>query len=279
MKQFTITEKLAACPGCGGRSFQVRYAPDVCRCDTCQLLFRNPQPTQAEIAASYDQGDTYAEWHKQDEHYASLWQRRIQLVQSHVPGGRLLDVGVGDGGFLAAATAAGFTCEGTELSQTGASFAKEKGLVVRMGQFTDLQWPEATFDAITIWHVLEHLPNPGEAVRHAYKLLKPGGVFFVAVPNETHIILKHRVFGNGRPSPFGPLLPGTEIHLNHFQPRTLAGLLERGGFEVERLAVDDYYPDRSSAKHLKVAAYQLLARVTRWHCAACMLAIARKRAR
>ncbi len=277
MKSFNVTETLEACPACGARSIPVRYAPDVCRCDECHLLFRNPRPTQAEIAASYDQGDTYEEWHKQDAHYTSLWQRRIKLVQSYVPGGRLLDVGVGDGGFLAAATAAGFTCEGTELSQTGASFAKEKGLSVRMGQFTDLDWPEAHFDAITIWHVLEHLPNPGAAIRHAHQVLKPGGMLFVAVPNETHPILRHKLFGNGRPSPFGPLHPGSEIHLSHFQPRTLARLLERENFEVERLAVDDFYPDRSAAKRLKVACYQALARLTRWHCASCMLAIARKR--
>lgn len=276
MKIFETIESVEACPGCGNHSFGVRYVPDVCQCERCALLFRHPRPTQTEIAAAYNQGDTYEEWHNQDAHYTALWQRRIKLVQGLKPNGRLLDVGVGDGGFLATATAAGFQCEGTELSETGASFAKEKGLSVRLGQFTDLDWPEASFDIITIWHVLEHLPNPGAAVRHAYQLLKPGGILVIAVPNETHAILRHRLLGQGKPSPFGPLLPGHEIHLSHFQPSTLVGLLTSARFVVEQLTVDDFYPDRSATKRLKVACYQLLALLTRWHCAACMLAIARK---
>jgi len=274
-KPFTTTEKVEACPGCGHKDFAVKYAPDVCRCAACHLLFRHPRPTQAEIADAYDLGDTYEEWHQQETHYTALWQRRIKLVQSHAPSGRLLDVGVGDGGFLAEALKAGYTCEGTELSQTGANFAKEKGIQVRMGQFTDLEWPENHFDVITLWHVLEHLPNPGEAVRHAFKLLKQNGVLIIAVPNETHPILKHRLKGT-RPSPFGPLLRGCEVHLSHFQPRTLTALLKWGGFHVEELAVDDFYPDRSPAKRFKVGCYQLLAKLTRWHFAACMQAIARK---
>jgi 2-polyprenyl-3-methyl-5-hydroxy-6-metoxy-1,4-benzoquinol methylase len=275
MKAFQTAETVEACPGCASRSFVVAYSPDICRCQTCRLLFRNPRPTQAEIAAAYDQGDTYEEWHKLDAHYTSLWERRIKLVKSYAPSGRLLDVGVGDGGFLAAATTAGYTCEGTELSQTGAGFAQEKGITVRLGQFTGLEWPAANFDVITIWHVLEHLPDPGAAIQHAWRVLKPGGWLFVAVPNETHTILRHRLFGR-RPTPFGPLVPGCEIHLSHFQPRTLEALLQRTGFEVRRLAVDDFYPDRSAAQQWKVACYQMLARLTRWHCAACMLAIARK---
>ena len=72
------------------------------------------------------------------------------------------------------------------------------------------------------------------------------------------------------------MLRGCEVHLSHFQPRTLTALLKWGGFHVEELAVDDFYPDRSPAKRFKVGCYQLLAKLTRWHFAACMQAIARK---
>jgi SAM-dependent methyltransferase len=93
----------------------------------------------------------------------------------------LLDVGCGRGFFLKALTAIGLDCYGLERPE----FQSESALPFQLfkGEWNDLPTPEAYFDAITFWHVLEHLEEPKAALDHALRYLKPGGYLVVAVPN------------------------------------------------------------------------------------------------
>ena len=138
--------------------------------------------------------------------------------------GTLLDIGAGRGRFVAAAQAAGWSAKGIEPSSRGVEAARAAYGV----ELERLPLAEAsgTYDAVTLWHVLEHLDEPGEALDHVASLLPPGGVLLVGVPNLASA--QARI---GRDRWFHLDLPR---HRTHFTPAGLRAALERHGFVVER---------------------------------------------
>ncbi len=273
--QFLDLEQVAGCPGCGSNEIRTVVEPDIGRCASCDLYFRNPRPTQAEIARSYDTGGTFEAWQDEEAARATMWERRLDLIRGYVGDGRLLDVGTGDGRFLATVQQAGFEVVGTEVSEAGASYARQRGFDVHLGQITDLTLPEESFDVATIWHVLEHVPDPGAVLRKVHTLLRPGGVLAVAVPNEENYFIRQR-FGKAKSSPFEPLKFGGEIHLTYFRPSTLRATLRAAAFEVLEFGVDDIYHVRDLKMRLKLPAQQALARILNWHFAVAMYVICRR---
>ena len=181
---FRFFDTIHACPVCGGPILPVLEKPDINRCEHCKLYFRNPRPQQTEIARSYDSGTTYAQWQGQEKSRAAMWERRAALIQKYMPQGKLLDVGTGDGRFLVTCRELGYDVSGTEVSRAGAQYAVSAGFDVRLGQFSDLAFDERSFDIITMWPVLEHVPDPGRVFRNAYSLLRVSGILMLAVRNE-----------------------------------------------------------------------------------------------
>jgi SAM-dependent methyltransferase len=230
------------------------------------------------IKKSYDSGATYAEWQPQEASRRRMWQTRARRIMRHIPSGRLLDIGTGDGHFLAIAREAGFKVEGTELSDSGIAHCRERGFEVFKGQFLDIDLGERHYDAITMWHVLEHVPNPGEVLRGVYQRLNPGGIFAVAVPNEENTLFRHRIHWKRSPNPLGELEWGHEIHLTHFQPATFRAALCSAGFEIVDFDVDDIYHTRSLRNLTVLAGQKFLSRFLGWHFSMAMLCVARKSA-
>lgn len=274
-KEFLRFERIAHCPGCGSGQIRPAIEPDIGQCSACHLYFRNPRPTQVEIARSYDTGGTFAAWQEEEPARAEMWKRRLALVQRHASGRRLLDVGTGDGRFLATAQAAGFEVVGTEVSESGAAYARQRGFEVHLGQVTELDLPNDNFDLVTIWHVLEHVPDPGAVLRKEHALLRPGGILAVAVPNEENFFVRQR-FGKAKASPFAPLQFGGEIHLSYFRPATLRSAIRAAGFELLELGVDDAYYLRDLKMRLKLGLQQSLASLFQWHFATAIYVIARR---
>ncbi len=150
------------------------------------------------------------------------------------PSGRLLDVGAGKGHFLAAAREAGWDADGLEYSAGSATAARDLyGIEIRVADFMDLPaWPER-YEALSMIHVLEHLPDPVRALEIARTMLTPGGRILISVPNAASF--QARLFG---PNWLHLDLPR---HLYHFTHASLVHLLGRAGFAVER--VDTSAPD------------------------------------
>ncbi len=190
--------------------------------------------------------------------------------------GRLLDVGTGDGRFLRVCRDAGFSVEGTEVSSAGAAYAQRQGFEVKMGQFTAIDLPGSSFDAITIWHVLEHVPDPAAVLRKAHSLLRADGVLIVAVPNEENFFVRRRLGLSETSNPFAPLDFGGEIHLTYFRPATLAAALRHAGLELLEFGVDDIYSLRDWKMAVKITMQRFLASVFRWHFAVAMYAVCQK---
>jgi SAM-dependent methyltransferase len=141
----------------------------------------------------------------------------------------VLDVGCGNGGFLVQMKQMGFVVEGTEWSaQSAARVANEAGITIHVGDLLSLNLPEQSFDLITLWHVFEHLRDPHSTLQAIHRLLKPGGRLIMSMPNAES--WQARRFG---PHWFHHDPPR---HLFAFGVQSLKNLLERDGFEIERIS-------------------------------------------
>jgi SAM-dependent methyltransferase len=140
-----------------------------------------------------------------------------------VPPGRLLDIGAGRGRFVAQARAAGWYAHGIEPSRRGIEGAKAFGIELVAGGIDDAAVPAGSLDAATLWHVLEHLDDPGAALERIATWLVPGGRLLVGVPN----------LGAVQARAGGARWYHLDVprHRTHFTVRGLHALLRRHGLE------------------------------------------------
>ena len=186
-------------------------------------------PSHEEILGYYQDG-YYTAW---GERFSSLAERFIYLfrlrrahdIMALAPRGRVLDVGCGRGIMLALLKRAGWEVVGTQVSKNAAAYARDTlGIEVIEGDLHAAQFPSGSFNVVTLYQVLEHLPNPSAYLNEIHRLLKPGGWFILDVPNAGGFEARH----------FGCAWLGWDPprHLYHFTPEVLTAAAERRGFRV-----------------------------------------------
>jgi len=111
-----------------------------------------------------------------------------------VPNGTLLDVGCGSGEWLAMMSRLGWNSQGVDFDQNAVELARKNGLKVDVGTLESQNYPESSFDAVTINHVIEHVPDPVSLLKECRRILKPGGTIALATPNSQS--LGHHIFKN-----------------------------------------------------------------------------------
>jgi SAM-dependent methyltransferase len=110
--------------------------------------------------------------------------QRLRILAASVPApARVLDAGAGRGRFVAAALGAGYAARGIEPSRRGADAASATGAAVERATIAAATVEPGSLDAVTLWHVLEHLDEPGPALARIASWLRPDGVLLVGVPN------------------------------------------------------------------------------------------------
>jgi SAM-dependent methyltransferase len=185
-----------ACPVCGGRDFravmQVESHP-VVRCARCRLQLTNPQPSDAELAAIYGPNYVLVENDPAGEamvlrskratadHYLDL------LAAAGAPaGGRLLEIGCGQGNFLRQAADRGFDVTGVEYSAFACERARAnlggRGRVLQ-GEITVLAPEAAVYDVCVLCDVIEHVRDPRAFLAEIFRLLRPRGMLLVVTPS------------------------------------------------------------------------------------------------
>ncbi len=137
-------------------------------------------------------------------------------------GGRLLDVGFGNGGYLKIASEMGWNAEGIDFDPKAVEVARARGLNVSCGSAAELSGPSETYDVITLSHVIEHVHDPIALLRDLYRLLKPGGCLWLDTPNLDSLGAQR--FGRD----WRALEPPR--HLVLFNPASLLMSLEKVGF-------------------------------------------------
>ena len=209
------------------RSFQV------VECTRCSLLRLYPQPSPEELRQFYPDGYWWAPENSVVSRLEGLYRRlvlhdHVQFVWPGVEGrDPVLDVGCGGGSFLAALGRRGARVVGLDDSPLAARVAwRENRVPAVSGALPQAPFRPESFGVITLFHVLEHLPEPSAYVRAAHRLLRPDGRLYVQVPNAAcwQFLL------------LGPRWSGIDVprHLVNFRAEDLSRLLEECGFRPLR---------------------------------------------
>lgn len=214
----------------------------IVQCGVCRLYFPNPYPVPRDPQKLYADPSKYFEYHNTSDRISDFRGvvRSLQQMSEH-PIRALLDVGSGQGEMLAAARAEGVQdVVGLELSEAMIEASREKyGVEVRPELIeTHAEVETERYDALVLNAVLEHVRDPNSMVQASRRLLKPGGVLYIDIPNEDHLIARlgawvTRLQGKPEVYVLSPTFP--PFHVFGFNPDSLQTLLAKHGFSVERL--------------------------------------------
>jgi SAM-dependent methyltransferase len=225
----------------------------IVQCAACGFQFTNPRPNAAHIGKYYE-SDAYVSHNSAAQglvnrvykvaRYFTV-RRKVALLTKLNGGqpGRLLDYGCGTGHFLAGASKAGWQVAGLEPNPRARQDAASRvgQPILEPGALASL--PPASFDAVSLWHVLEHVHALQDTLRQLIDLLKPSGKLLIAVPNPDSLDAQHY-----RQDWAAYDVPR---HLYHFVPATMRQLLASHGLRVVQtvpLVLDAYYVSMLSEK-------------------------------
>lgn len=214
-----------------------------------ELLVTYPQPTPEQLPAYYESADYISHTDGKRTLFEKAYQfvkgialaNKLQLINSLHSKGAVLDIGAGTGDFLLTCKNDGWHVTGIEPSAKAQSIAKAKGITMSASQ-NDL--PDHSFDVITMWHVLEHVPDLEAQLQSLKRLLKPEGTVIVAVPNFKSYDAQHyQSFWAAYDVP---------IHLWHFSKTAIEKLFAKQAMELVKvlpMKFDSYYVSLLSEKY------------------------------
>jgi 2-polyprenyl-3-methyl-5-hydroxy-6-metoxy-1,4-benzoquinol methylase len=228
------------CPTCGSDQPLPEIDKDhmrIVRCGVCDLVYVSPTFDEAHYKTVYrsaEYQDIVRDLGIRSHEYRveRFGRERVGIMAEHVhvvrP--RLLDVGCSTGFVVEAARDAGWEAIGLDLNPSAVEYGRSRGLDLRNVALEDAGFGDAEFDALSLFDVLEHLHDPVRTLRACTRLLRPGGILFLYVPNydsASRLLM-------GRDAHF--IWP--THHLNYYTPATLRDLLQREGMSTEYLATE-----------------------------------------
>lgn len=212
------------------------------KCRQCGLVYLNPWLTQQEINEQYS-----AEYHierllKEEPKIEKEVEQEInknigrakEILRECGSSGKLLDIGCGAGFFIACLKRYGWDVAGIDISEWASKFAREKlGSNVLTGSVEEIQFNEK-FDVITMYHALEHLPDPFKTLKKVSKIIADGGVLVIKGPNfGSFDRIWHGINWMGYRVP---------IHLYYFTLLTYRMILEKASFSVQNIIFQYWDP-------------------------------------
>ncbi len=242
------------CPACGYTSntqylqsydyFLTQKPFAVNKCDDCGLLFTLPRPADSELPGYYDSQEYLSHPTGLQSLKARIYNRirkfnllqKYRLLESICEKGKMLDYGCGSGEFLATCKSKGWDTSGIEVNDKARNFAIQQHRLEVYPESHIQNLPKESFDLITLWHVLEHIPNLNERIRDFYDLLKPGGQILLAVPNTDSWDAKY----------YQEKWAAWDLprHLYHYNYNTLQKTVERQKFQFVKsfpMKLDAFY--------------------------------------
>ena len=218
------------------------------RCKICLLIYVTARELTDNKSDYF--GDTMVL--KNVEYYKGFreqaFNRALGILEQLKPDkGKILDIGSSFGWFLHAANQRGWQVVGLEPSKTSiAEMKKAYNYTVVNAQVNGIKDIQHTFDAVTMWNVLEHLPDPSGVLKVVYEKLNSNGILAIAVPNLNGLITRiiifvHKLTGSTFDKEADSLYQSDNpfMHVYHFSEKTLRQMLEKSGFEIVKIMKQD----------------------------------------
>ncbi|PBQ32115.1 methyltransferase [Sphingobacteriaceae bacterium] len=226
---------------------------EIVSCKQCSFKFTNPIPEFSDLGNYYKSEDYISHSNTKKGIISRLYhlvrnytlKNKLALVSSNVSRGTILDYGCGTGMFLDVCQNAGWRSIGMEPDSGARKIARDMNLKVHADK-TELSkaYPDEKFDAITLWHVLEHVTDLEDTLNFLKARLNRDGVLIIAVPNHTSYDANHyKQFWAAYDVP---------RHLYHFDPISITALLSEYGFTLSQklpMKFDSFYVSMLSEKY------------------------------
>jgi 2-polyprenyl-3-methyl-5-hydroxy-6-metoxy-1,4-benzoquinol methylase len=223
---------------------------DLYQDETLDMLITFPQPNLENLGKYYDSEDYISHTDNKRSLFEKLYhsiknialKNKLNLINSLQPNkGRILDIGAGTGDFLLVAKKAGWITIGVEPSDRAKAIAINKGISF-VEQTSELE--NHSFDLISMWHVLEHVPDLENQIKELRRLLKPSGTLIIAVPNFKSFDAKY----------YGKFWAAFDvpIHFWHFSKTAIKILFEKEEIKLEKvlpMKFDSFYVSLLSEKY------------------------------
>ncbi|WP_109098879.1 bifunctional 2-polyprenyl-6-hydroxyphenol methylase/3-demethylubiquinol 3-O-methyltransferase UbiG [Aquimarina sp. AU58] len=227
-----------------GEKFQLLYDKEY------DMLVTSPKPDENELGKYYESEDYISHTDSKRSLFEKLYHvvktyslnKKVKLISTlNQEVGVLLDIGAGTGDFLSAAKNKGWRIEGVEPNSQAKELAKQKGIDLK-SETVNLN--SKSFDVITMWHVLEHIPDLQLQIRELKRLLKPNGFVIIAVPNfKSYDAKQYNSFWAAYDVP---------RHLWHFSKTSIQKLFEEENLKLEKvlpMKFDSFYVSLLSEKY------------------------------
>ena len=217
---------------------------------TLDMLITSPQPSLENLGRYYESPDYISHTDSKRSLFEKAYhfvkgialKNKLNLINSSsFSKGNLLDIGAGTGDFLLTAKENGWNTIGVEPSEKAKAIAIQKGI-----QFvvSTQELESHSFDVITLWHVLEHVPNLDNQIKELKRLAKPNGTIIIAVPNfKSYDAIHYGKFWAAYDVP---------IHFWHFSKTAIKLLFEKENIKLEKILpmkFDSFYVSLLSEKY------------------------------
>lgn len=207
---------------------------EIDECDSCSLRFTQDAPDANSILPYYKAEDYISHTDESKGMIGNIYKkvrrktlrrkRKLIVNETGNTKGNLLDVGSGTGAFVSEMGQHGWQVTGLEPDKGARDMAKQLHCLDLKDANEFYQLPESSFDAITLWHVLEHVHDLISYIQRLKLLLKDGGRLFIAVPNYTSLdAMIYQEYWAAYDVP---------RHLYHFSPESIQALMERNGMKI-----------------------------------------------
>lgn len=226
---------------------------NIVSCKSCSFKFTNPRPEDSVLGDYYKAEEYVSHTNTKKGLVNRLYhivrnytlKKKIKLISSYVSRGTILDYGCGTGMFLSACKNAGWETVGMEPDDNARKMGLEKGLSVFSSKDkVNAHIVNKQFDAITLWHVLEHVTDMPETLSFFNAKLKKNGVLIIAVPN--HVSYDAQIYKEYWAAYDVPR------HLHHFDLKSMKTVVEKYGFELietKPMKFDSFYVSMLSEKY------------------------------